>query len=185
VLLIVGCGDPLPLRIDAGIGLGATGRDASIGLDAAARDASVETFPDAGPCPHGSATMPTTLLGRELSPFQRASVMSVFAGDPWPAILVETGPIARCACDPPPAGGPGNTLITFITDWPLVPGVRETIGVYVHADSSTSPVQGTGTLTLDSVIADGEVTGSMTIEFADEPAPATITFEAIDCNTVQ
>src|SRR5262245_61455337 len=104
--------------------------DAPSGADAAT-DAAV----DARPCTHGQATTPPIIHGRSFATIQRVSAQVVFAGDPWPAILLEAGPVERCDCDAPPAGGAGNTLITLMTNWPLEANVRAPIvGLYMHAD---------------------------------------------------
>jgi hypothetical protein len=143
-----------------------------------------DAAPDSGPCGHGDATPPATINNRSFAKFQRAGVVTVFAGDPWPAVVIEAGPIDRCACDAPPAGGPGNTLITFITDWPIQIGQAQNIGVYMHEDASTSPVGGTGSMTFSNVTPTGAA-GSMTVQFAGDPSPVQISFDAPNCNAYQ
>ena len=145
-------------------------------------DAMADAPPDTGPCGHGQATTPVTINGRSFATFQRAGAVMVFAADPWPAILIEAGPIARCACDAPPAGGPGNTLITIITDWPIQPGRAEIIGVYMHEDASTSPVGGAGSMTFTAVTP-ASAAGTMTVQFPGDATPQQITFDAPNCNT--
>jgi hypothetical protein len=154
-----------------------------------APDASVDaTIPDAppdtGPCAHGEATTPVTIHGRSFATFQRAGAVMVFAGDPWPAIVIEAGPIARCACDAPPAGGVGNTLITVITDWPIQAGPAEIIGVYMHEDTSTSPIGGGGSMAFTQVTPTS-ASGTMTVQFPGDPGPVDIAFDAPNCNTYQ
>lgn len=151
--------------------------DATVDAPAATIDAPADT----GPCGHGQATTPATINNRSFAKFQRAGVVMVFAGDPWPAILVEAGPIERCACDAPPAGGAGNTLITFITDWPIQVGQAQNIGVYMHEDASASAIGGTGSMNLTAVSPTG-VSGAMKVQFPSDPNPVEITFDAPNCN---
>lgn len=171
LIAIVGCGDhSSPAQHDA---------------TPPVSDAAVDASPDAPPCTHGSATAPMTIAGRTFAPFQRAGAQVVFENDPFPAILIEAGPNAACACDPPPAAGPGNTLITFVTDWPLVSGTMETFDVWIHEDSSTTGQRGSGTLVLASATKHGDVTGTMTVRFPGDTKPQQIEFTATDCGAVQ
>ena len=149
-----------------------------------AADASeVGDLPDAA-CTHGSITAPATINGRTFSPFQRAALAIVFTDDPWPALLIEAEPKPRCACDPPPAGGPGNTLLTMFTDWPIAPGAAKGgDGLFMHVDARTAPTRGTGSMTFTTV-TDDLVTGTLTVQFPSDPSPQQIEFEAINCHAL-
>ena len=167
-LLVAACGDNRQRE------------EADASVDAALADAPADT----GPCGHGQATTPAMINGRSFATFQRAGAVMVFAGDPWPAIVIEAGPIARCACDAAPAGGVGNTLITVITDWPIQAGPAEIIGVYMHEDASTSPIGGAGSMAFTQVTPTS-ASGTMTVQFPGDPGPVDIVFDAPNCNTYQ
>jgi hypothetical protein len=170
IALLVGCSSGHHEQVDAA-------PDGAAG----AVDAAV----DGGPCVHGQATTPATIHGRSFAQFQRANAQVVFSGDPFPAILIEAGPNPRCACDPPPAGGTGNTLITFITDWPMQAGPAQNDGVFMHVDTQTQPTIGNGTMTFTSVTKGGSVAGSMSVQFPGDPGTVEIAFDAVDCHAVQ
>lgn len=168
-VLIVGCGD--------------NGSRAQ--PDSGARppaDAAIDMSADAACNVHGMATAPSMVDGRPFAPFVRAAAVVVFTDDPYPAILIEAGPNPRCPCDAPPAGGPGNTLVSFITDWPVAPGAAlVSDGPFVHVDSQMLGTPGTGSMTFTTVTPQ-TITGSMTVKFPGDSAPQQIDFEAVNCN---